>query len=93
MKRLILTAAAIAILAACEPDYAETAGRSVTDEHLEVTGGADPTAISGGAPADSAHTIHHPAADGNAGRASDDPTGAAIAAPEGAGHQESGTGR
>ncbi len=68
MTRLLLAAVLLAGLAACEPEYAETAGEST--EHPEVVGPADPAAISGGAPADSG-TIHHPAADGNRGRPAD----------------------
>ena len=50
MTRLLLAAVLIACLAACEPEYAETAGESA--EHPEVVGPADPEAISGGASAD-----------------------------------------
>ena len=68
-KGILLSAALAALLlAACSPeDYPrEPAGAEASHE---VTGGADPTAISGRAPADSEDTIHHPQADGNAGLA------------------------
>ena len=67
-KGILLSAALAALLlAACSPeDYPrEAAGAEASHE---VTGGSDPTAISGRAPADSEDTIHHPRADGNAGR-------------------------
>lgn len=67
--RVLLSAAAVALfLAACAPeDYPrEAAGAEASHE---VTGGSDPTAVSGRAPADSEDTIHHPQADGNSGRA------------------------
>ena len=73
MRRLLLAAALTAGLAACEPEYAETAGTAEGAEaadHPEVVGGADPTAVSGKVPGDSG-TIHHPAADGNSGRPAD----------------------
>ena len=77
----IATAIAIAALTACEPEYVETTDQATGSEaqagrpperRLEVTGGAEPAALSGGVPPDTAHTIHHPEADGNAGRPSDD---------------------
>ena len=73
MKRTLAAAMVAAALAACEPEYAETAGHAEgeTDTHAEVTGGADPTAISERLPGDTAGTIHHPSADGNAGRPED----------------------
>ena len=67
-KRMVLSvAAATLVLAACAPeDYPrEAAGAEASHE---VTGGADPTAVSGRSPADSEDTIHHPQADGNSGR-------------------------
>lgn len=87
MKRLLLATLLVAGLAACEPEYAETAGTAAaagtddhahdapegaagTAEHAEVVGGADPTAVSGTVPGDTA-SIHHPAADGNSGRPAD----------------------
>jgi hypothetical protein len=67
MKRMLLAVMLLAGSAACEPEYAPAA----SEEHLEpVVGGADPTAVSGGAAVDSS-TIHHPGADGNAGRPAD----------------------
>jgi len=81
MKRLLLAAATMAVLAACEPEYEETAGHEdvtgaeahgAAPEHaLEVTGGADSAGVSGRVPADSGGTIHHPGADGNSGRPPD----------------------
>jgi hypothetical protein len=67
MKILLSAAVAALVLAACAPeDYPrEAAGAEASHE---VTGGADPTAVSGRSPADSEDTIHHPEADGNSGR-------------------------
>ena len=70
MRRLLFAAALAAGIAACEPEYHETAEAAEGAEHPEVVGGADPTAISGSEPGDSG-TIHHPAADGNRGRPAD----------------------
>ena len=71
MRRLLFAAALAAGIAACEPEYDETAETAAEGtEHPEVVGGADPTAISGSEPGDSG-TIHHPAADGNSGRPPD----------------------
>lgn len=82
MKRMLLAAVALAVLTACEPEYAESAGSAdvtgdaaagaAPEHHLEVTGGADTAAISGRVPGDTGATIHHPAADGNAGRPPDE---------------------
>ncbi len=82
MKRMLATAAALAALTACEPEYHESAGSAdvtgdaaagaAPEHHLEVTGGADTAAISGRVPGDSGATIHHPAADGNSGRPPDE---------------------
>ena len=88
MRRMLAVAAALT-LAACEPEYGDRVGHVGTDdvapaggreaEHrLEVSGAADPEAISGDR-ADTTQTIHHPAADGNSGRPSDD-SGASSAA-------------
>lgn len=73
MKRTLAAAVMVAALAACEPEYAETAGHGGAEgeTHTEVTGGADPSAISGRLPSDTVGTIHHPAADGNSGRPED----------------------
>jgi hypothetical protein len=71
MRRLLFAAALAAGIAACEPEYHETAETAAEGtEQPEVVGGADPTAISGSEPGDSG-TIHHPAADGNSGRPPD----------------------
>ena len=74
MRRLLFAAALAAGIAACEPEYHETAESAGTAaegaEHPEVVGAADPTAVSGSEPGDSG-TIHHPAADGNSGRPAD----------------------
>jgi hypothetical protein len=91
MKRMLVTVAALAVLAACEPEYREAAGGAdvtgdaaagaAPEHHLEVTGGADTAAVSGRVPGDTGATIHHPAADGNAGRPPDDraiPPGTAV---------------
>jgi hypothetical protein len=68
MRRLLFAAALAAGIAACEPEYHETAETAAEGaEHPEVVGAADPTAVSGSEPGDSG-TIHHPAADGNSGR-------------------------
>lgn len=78
MMRLFLAALLVAALAGCEPDYSEAAahGEPESAAHTEVTGPADPTAISGPAAGDTSGTIHHPAADGNAGRPADRKRGA-----------------
>ena len=71
MRRLLFAAALVAGIAACEPEYHETADTAAEGAgHPDVVGGADPAAISGSEPADSG-TIHHPAADGNRGRPAD----------------------
>jgi hypothetical protein len=97
MKRMLLAGAIVAALAACEPEYDDHAGTAdVTDgevtgaapEHqLEVTGGADTAAISGRVPRDTGSTIHHPAADGNAGRPPDERTVRKGQQPGGGGAQ------
>ncbi len=62
------------MLAGCSPDdYADSsANRGATVETAPgsegVTGGSDPTAVSGRIQQDTSETIHHPAADGNSGR-------------------------
>jgi len=66
--RILLSAAATSlVLAACSPEDYPRESASDQASH-EVTGGADPTAVSGRSPADSEDTIHHPQADGNSGR-------------------------
>jgi hypothetical protein len=97
MKRLLVTAAALGVLGACEPEYGEAAGGAdvtgdaapgaAPEHHLEVTGGADTSAVSGRVPGDTGATIHHPAADGNSGRPPDDRM-ARPAAPAAAGGGE-----
>ncbi len=53
----------------CAPeDYPREPAADAQASH-EVTGGTDPTSISGRVQADSEDTIHHPGADGNTGRA------------------------
>ena len=83
MKRMLFAAALAAALAACEPEYDDRAGTTdatsgeagAAPEHrLEVTGGADTSAVSGWVPGDTGSTIHHPAADGNTGRPPDERT-------------------
>lgn len=67
IRSVVSAAAAAFVLAACAPeDYPREA--AAADSSHEVTGGADPTAVSGRSPADSEDTIHHPQADGNSGR-------------------------
>jgi len=71
MRRLLFAAALAAGIAACEPEYHESADTAEEGAgHPEVVGGADPSAISGSEAGDSG-TIHHPAADGNSGRPAD----------------------
>ena len=83
MTRALLAIAALGLLGGCEPDYGEVAGEAPEAAHLEVTGGADTSAVSGPVAGDSGGTIHHNRADGNAGRPADRSVPAA-AAPEGA---------
>ena len=82
MRRMLAAAAMLGLLAGCEPEYGDRVGHEGAEgtapaegrkpEHrLEVTGAADPEAISGNRN-DTTQTIHHPAADGNSGRPSDD---------------------
>jgi len=67
MRTVLSAAAAALILAACAPeDYPRES--AAADSSHEVTGGSDPTSMSGRSPADSEDTIHHPQADGNSGR-------------------------
>lgn len=74
-------------LVACAPeDYAGdaeqgTAAHQVDGPEPAFVGGADPTAMSGRIRADSESTIHHPGADGNAGRAPDPPGTVTEATP------------
>jgi hypothetical protein len=96
MRRLLAAAAALGLLAACEPEYADAVGHAGREElapaegreaehRLEVTGAADPEAISGNR-TDTTETIHHPAADGNSGRPSDDSGAPSAAGHSGMGH-------
>ena len=63
---LLSAAAAALVIAGCAPeDYPREAE---ADSTHAVTGGSDPTAVSGRSPADSVATDHHPQADGNSGR-------------------------
>jgi hypothetical protein len=64
---LLTAALAALLLAACSPEDYPRQPADAEASH-EVTGGSDPTAVSGRAPADTAEAIHHPGADGNAGR-------------------------
>ena len=67
MRIVLSVAVASAVVAACAPeDYPRQAAGAEASH--EVTGGSDPTAVSGRSPADSEDTIHHPQADGNSGR-------------------------
>lgn len=70
----VLACAALILIAACEPDYSSTEANPTQIEPMEsVTGGADPTSMSGRVkPADEPN-IQHPRADGNAGRPPDGP--------------------
>ncbi len=78
-------------LVACAPeDYAGdaeqgTAAHQVDGPEPKFVGGADPTAVSGRIRADSESTIHHPGADGNAGRAPDPVGTVTEATPRGTG--------
>lgn len=72
MKRILSLAAALVLLAGCEPEYADSPAQAAEAHHEEVAG-ADPTAISGRVKDSTENTIHHPRADGNAGRPDDGP--------------------
>lgn len=69
MRLWITGIATIALLASCEPDYHATTLHD--SEPHDVTGGADPQAVSAYRP-DTSVTIHHPGAGGNVGRPPDD---------------------
>ncbi len=72
--RMFLVGAALVLLAACEPDYGQAKAQPTQMEPMEsVTGGADPTAMSGRVKAADEPNIQHPNADGNAGRPPDGP--------------------
>jgi len=96
MRRLLAVAALLCLLAGCEPEYGDRVGHEGVEgtapaegreaEHrLEVTGAADPEAISGNR-ADTTQTIHHPAANGNSGRPSDDSEAPSTVAEDHSGH-------
>ena len=72
MKRILSLAAALVLLAGCEPDYADAPAQAAEAHHAEVEG-AGPTAISGRVKDSTENSIHHPRADGNAGRPDDGP--------------------
>lgn len=72
MKRILSLAAAVVLLAGCEPEYADAPAQEAAAHHEEVAG-ADPTAISGRVKDSTENSIHHPRADGNAGRPDDGP--------------------
>ena len=60
------------------------------EDRLHDTGGADPTAVSGRVQKPDEETIHHPGADGNAGRP-DDRHGAVAGAAGGTGSESHST--
>lgn len=72
MKRILSLAAALALLAGCEPEYADAPAQAPEAHHEEIAG-ADPMAISGRVKDSTENSIHHPRADGNAGRPDDGP--------------------
>lgn len=80
MRVWIVSFVTVALLAACEPEYSDGAVHDDEGAHHEVAGGADPTAVSRNA-ADTSVTIHHPGADGNAGRPPDD-SASQVTAPD-----------
>ncbi len=72
--RMFVVGATLLLLAACEPEYRRAGTEPASAEPVdEVTGGADPTAISGRVKAPDEPNIQHPNADGNAGRPPDGP--------------------
>ena len=78
MQRILILAAAIVLLAGCEPEYADEPGHAAAAEaHHEEIAGADPTSISGRVKDSTENSIHHNRADGNAGRPDDGPGAAA----------------
>ncbi|HEU5358914.1 MAG TPA: hypothetical protein VFU45_07335 [Gemmatimonadales bacterium] len=79
--RMFLAGAAVLLLAACEPDYGKEQSHPATVESEDaVTGGADPTAMSGRVKKPGEANIQHPRADGNAGRPPDGPGAPASSA-------------
>lgn len=83
MQRLLLASVTLVALAACEPDYGDRVDHVGAEAQVHPTGGAEPDAVSGAVPADTNRTIHHPGADGNAGRPPDDTVGPTLGLPEG----------
>lgn len=72
--RMLLAASALVVLAACEPDYSQQGTHASSGEaERAVTGGADPTAVSGRVKAPGEPNIQHPGAGGNDGRPPDGP--------------------
>ena len=72
--RTVLATAALLLVAACEPDYSDKGPEPTQIEPMEsVTGGADPTSMSGRVKRADEPNIQHPNADGNAGRPPDGP--------------------
>jgi|GEM_PF-6316937 hypothetical protein len=72
--RMFFVGAAVVLLAACEPDYPKTDTRpTAMAPEGSVSGGADPTAMSGRVKTADEANIQHPDADGNAGRPPDGP--------------------
>ena len=83
MQRILSLAAAIVLLAGCEPEYADEPGHAAAAEaHHEEIAGADPTSISGRVKDSTENSIHHNRADGNAGRPEDGPGAPAPIASE-----------
>ena len=82
MQRILSLAAAMVLLAGCEPEYADAPAHTAAAEaHHEDLGGADPTAISGRVKDSTENSIHHNRAGGNAGRPDDGPGAPAMASP------------
>lgn len=83
MRRLLAAAALAVLVGACEPEYPEAAHgepeHGAEAAHAEESHGADPTSISGRVKDSAEATIHHPGADGNAGRPADGPGAMATA--------------
>ena len=84
MRRLLAAAALAVLVGACEPEYPAAAAHGEPEHgaeaaHAEESHGADPTSISGRVKDSAEATIHHPGADGNAGRPADGPGATATA--------------
>jgi hypothetical protein len=83
MNRILSLAAAMVLLAGCEPEYADAPAHSAAVEaHHEDPGGADPTAVSGRVKDSAENSIHHNRADGNAGRPADGPGAPAVSSAQ-----------